>query len=138
MRLQAAISLLHLSTVEIFANAIAPKFVRLACVIQVRSVLYVPILCQHNYFQDPCFNVRLAFLNKVILLLQPRKLPGRYNVIPFLTVLDPEAEPRNIVSNSLLINGRSLTRYYRLHLTSKTRNGSFHQVHFCASSKYDG
>lgn len=42
MRLQAAISLLHLSTKEIFANAIAPKFLRLACVIQVTTVLANP------------------------------------------------------------------------------------------------
>ena len=35
MRLQAASTLLHLSTIEIFATAIAPKFIRLACVIQV-------------------------------------------------------------------------------------------------------
>ncbi|KAF9527490.1 cohesin-associated protein Pds5 [Crepidotus variabilis] len=78
MRLQAAISLLHLSTVESFAQAISPKFVRLACVIQ-----------------DSCFNVRLAFLAKIIALLQPRKLPARFNVIPFLTILDPEADTKN-------------------------------------------
>jgi len=81
MRLQAAISLLHLSTVEKFASIISPKFLRLACVIQ-----------------DSCFNVRLAFLTKVIALLQPRKLPPRFNVIPFLTVLDPEAETKTMVS----------------------------------------
>lgn len=97
MRLQAAISLLHLSTIEIFANAIAPKFVRLACVIQVRSIplTYSPLTI--NGLQDPCFNVRLAFLSKAILLLQPRKLPARYNLIPLLTVLDPEPETKNMV-----------------------------------------
>ena len=36
MRLQAAISLLHLSTIKTFATAISTKFLRLACVIQVR------------------------------------------------------------------------------------------------------
>jgi sister-chromatid-cohesion protein PDS5 len=35
MRLQAAVSLLHLSTVPIFANAISPKFLRLAISVQV-------------------------------------------------------------------------------------------------------
>lgn len=43
MRLQAAISLLHLSTSENFANAIAPKFVRLVCVIQVRIIPFISI-----------------------------------------------------------------------------------------------
>lgn len=35
MRLQAAVSLLHLSTVEVYGQAIAPKFVRLALLVQV-------------------------------------------------------------------------------------------------------
>lgn len=35
MRLQAAVSLLHLSTAEIYANAMSPKFLRLAVVVQV-------------------------------------------------------------------------------------------------------
>ncbi|CAA7268353.1 unnamed protein product [Cyclocybe aegerita] len=82
MRLQAAISLLHLSTVEVFANAITPKFVRLACVIQ-----------------DSCFNVRIAFLTKLVAFLQLRKLPPRYNVVPFLTVLDPEADTKSLASH---------------------------------------
>ncbi len=50
-----------------------------------------------NGLQDPCFNVRLAFLSKTILLLQPRKPPARYNVIPFLTVIDPESETKIMV-----------------------------------------
>ncbi|PPQ74839.1 hypothetical protein CVT26_005219 [Gymnopilus dilepis] len=86
MRLQAAISLLHLSTVEIFANALTPKFVRLACVMQ-----------------DSCFNVRLAFITKLISFLQPRKIPPRYNVIPFLAVLDPEPDTRLVASAYIAI-----------------------------------
>lgn len=39
MRLQAAVSLLHLSTVEVYANAIAPKFLRLALTVQVSFYL---------------------------------------------------------------------------------------------------
>ncbi|PPQ70235.1 hypothetical protein CVT25_011295 [Psilocybe cyanescens] len=81
MRLQAAISLLHLSTIEVFANAISPKFIRLACVIQ-----------------DSCFNVRLAFLSKLITFLHPRKLSPRFNVIPILTVLDPEPDTKTIAA----------------------------------------
>jgi hypothetical protein len=35
MRLQAAVSLLHLSTVPVYATAIAPRFLKLAIVVQV-------------------------------------------------------------------------------------------------------
>ena len=48
--------------------------------------------------QDPCFQVRMTFLTKLIALLTPRKLAPRFNVIPFLTVLDPEPEVKNAVS----------------------------------------
>ncbi|KAF8999085.1 armadillo-type protein [Cyathus striatus] len=82
MRLQAAVSLLHLSTIEVYANALSPRLLRLAVVIQ-----------------DSCYNVRIEFLTKLILLLQPRKLPTRYNVIPFLTVHDPEADVKNMASS---------------------------------------
>ncbi|KAL0069681.1 Sister chromatid cohesion protein pds5 [Marasmius tenuissimus] len=75
VRLQAAVSLLHLSTVETYANALAPKFLRLALVVQ-----------------DPCFEVRLTFVNKVVTLLVNNKLPERFNIIPFLTAHDPEDE----------------------------------------------
>ncbi|KAF8067855.1 armadillo-type protein [Lyophyllum atratum] len=82
MRLQAAVSLLHLSTVEIYAQAIIPKFLRLAVTVQ-----------------DSCYNVRVLFLTKLISLLQPRKLPPRYNVIPFLTVHDPESDVKAMASS---------------------------------------
>lgn len=87
MRLQAAISLLHLSTVETYASAIAPKFLRLAVVVQ-----------------DSCYNVRITFLNKLISLSQPRKLPPRYNVIPFLTIHDPEKDVRDKVCTSPFVS----------------------------------
>ena len=35
MRLQAALSLLQLSTIEVYANALTPKFLRLAVTVQV-------------------------------------------------------------------------------------------------------
>lgn len=81
MRLQAAISLLHLSTVESYSTAILPKFLRLAVVIQ-----------------DSCYNVRINFLTKLLTLLQPRKISPRHNVIPFLTVHDPENEVKNMAA----------------------------------------
>lgn len=98
MRLQAAISLLHLSTIKTFATAISTKFLRLACVTQVRILEHIV----HRFLivatQDSCFEVRQLFLSKLLTLLQPRKLPPYFNVIPFLTVIDPESEIKNMVS----------------------------------------
>ncbi|KAG6836734.1 hypothetical protein H0H93_004140 [Arthromyces matolae] len=82
MRLQAAVSLLHLSTVESYAQAIFQRFNRLAVTVQ-----------------DSCFNVRISFLSKLVSLLQPRKLPPRFNAIVFLTVHDPEEDVK-ILSSS--------------------------------------
>ncbi|KAG0700591.1 armadillo-type protein [Suillus ampliporus] len=78
MRLQAAISLLHLSVVDKFATAINTNFISLAITVQ-----------------DPCYNVRMEFLMKLFPLLTARKLPSRYNLIPFLTVHDPEADVKS-------------------------------------------
>ncbi|KAG2003330.1 cohesin-associated protein Pds5 [Coprinopsis cinerea AmutBmut pab1-1] len=86
MRLQAAFALLHLSTIEVFANAITPKFLRLAVTVQ-----------------DSCYNVRMEFVTKLVTLLQPRKLPPRYNVIPFLTVHDPEDDVKSLAAS--YVNG---------------------------------
>jgi sister-chromatid-cohesion protein PDS5 len=47
--------------------------------------------------QHPIYQVRISFLAKLISLLTPRKLPPRFNVIPFLTVHDPEADVKNTV-----------------------------------------
>ncbi|KAG6907699.1 hypothetical protein DXG01_007755 [Tephrocybe rancida] len=85
MRLQAAVSLLHLSTVDMYAQTIAPKFLRLAVTVQ-----------------DSCYNVRVSFLSKLVSLLQPRKLPPRYNVIPFLTVHDPESDVKAMASSYIM------------------------------------
>ncbi|KAF5383320.1 hypothetical protein D9615_004981 [Tricholomella constricta] len=82
MRLQAAVSLLHLSTINIYAQTMIQKFIRLAVTVQ-----------------DSCYNVRILFLTKLISLLQPRKLPPRYNVIPFLTVHDPESDVKALASS---------------------------------------
>ncbi|KAH9477762.1 Sister chromatid cohesion protein pds5 [Psilocybe cubensis] len=93
LRLQAAISLLHLCTIETFSTAISPKFVRLACVIQ-----------------DSCFNVRLAFLTKLISFLHPRKLSPRFNVIPMLTVLDPEPDTKTMAAQYVENIKRRMTK----------------------------
>ncbi|KAG1732950.1 armadillo-type protein [Suillus lakei] len=78
MRLQAATSLLHLSVVDKFTTAINTNFISLAITVQ-----------------DPCYNVRMEFLMKLFPLLTARKLPPRYNLIPFLTVHDPEADVKS-------------------------------------------
>ncbi|KAJ6631101.1 armadillo-type protein [Mycena sp. CBHHK59/15] len=86
MRLQAAVSLLQLSTVPTYATAIAPKFLKLAIVVQ-----------------DTCFDVRQIFLKKLITLSHPPRVPPRYNVIPFLTVHDPEVDVKALAMS--YING---------------------------------
>jgi sister-chromatid-cohesion protein PDS5 len=55
MRLQAAVSLLHLSTVEAYANALAPKFVTLAITVQVNYALRVPFMI----FSMPCIRTHV-------------------------------------------------------------------------------
>ncbi|THV07080.1 hypothetical protein K435DRAFT_772803 [Dendrothele bispora CBS 962.96] len=97
MRLQAAVSLAHLSTVETYANALAPRFLRLALTVQ-----------------DSCFEVRMKFLTKLIGLLQTRKLPARYNVIPFLTVHDPEDDVRNMASSYISASMKRLPAALRV------------------------
>lgn len=91
MRLQAAVSLLHLSTVEAYATVINPHFVWLAITVQ-----------------DPCYHVRMIFLTKLISLLSSRKLPPRFNTIPFLTVLDPEDDIRNRATAYVSLVNRTL------------------------------
>ncbi|KAL1759171.1 armadillo-type protein [Schizophyllum commune] len=81
MRLQAAISLLHLSTVAVYAAQITKRMVRLAIVVQ-----------------DTCYDVRHAFLSRMCVFGGLRKLPPRFNVIPFLTVHDPELDIKNMAS----------------------------------------
>ncbi|KAJ7599219.1 armadillo-type protein [Mycena floridula] len=97
MRLQSAISLLHLSTSEVYATAISPKFIRLALMIQ-----------------DTCFDVRNRFLIKLVAFLTPRRLPPRYNLIPFLTVLDPEADIKNLATSFVANQLRKSTPEQRL------------------------
>ncbi|KAJ6486929.1 armadillo-type protein [Mycena sanguinolenta] len=85
MRLQAAVSLLHLSSVPAYAKAIAPRFLKLALVVQ-----------------DTCFDVRMTFLKKLVTLLHPQKVPIHYNVIPFLTVHDPETDVKQLATSYVL------------------------------------
>ncbi|KAF9235796.1 armadillo-type protein [Melanogaster broomeanus] len=92
MRLQAAVSLLHLSTVEAFSNVINTNFLWLALTVQ-----------------DPCYHVRIIFLTKLVSLLTVRKLAPRFNTIPFLTIHDPEASVRNRATAYISFVSKSLT-----------------------------
>jgi sister chromatid cohesion protein PDS5 len=96
MRLQAAVSLLHLSTVPTFASVISNNLVSLAITIQVWT--RIVRLCSHSSnLQDPCYQVRDEFLRKFISLATHQQLPPHFNVIPFLTVHDPEADIKDMV-----------------------------------------
>ncbi|KAI0047729.1 cohesin-associated protein Pds5 [Auriscalpium vulgare] len=75
MRLQAAVSLLQFASVEKFASHMSKQFVTLAITMQ-----------------DSSYQVRMAFLRKFVALGQSQKLPAHFNIIPFLTVHDPEAD----------------------------------------------
>jgi sister chromatid cohesion protein PDS5 len=97
MRLQAAASLLHMSAIGVYADALIPKFLRLAVVVQV-SIPRRKRIFTYTLQQDSCYNVRISFLSKLISRLQSRKLPPRYNVILFLTIHDPEEDVKTKVS----------------------------------------
>ena len=55
------------------------------------------LCCYSPYLEDPCYQVRDEFLRKFITLATHQQLPPHFNVIPFLTVHDPEADIKNMV-----------------------------------------
>ncbi|KAI0938430.1 hypothetical protein AcW1_001836 [Taiwanofungus camphoratus] len=97
LRLQAAVSLLHLSGIEAYSSEIATNFVLLAITIQ-----------------DPCYQVRITFMDKLVTLLTARKLSPRFNVVPFLSVHDPEADVKNKAKAYVVYALRSMPRAIRL------------------------
>ncbi|KAH7098634.1 armadillo-type protein [Auriculariales sp. MPI-PUGE-AT-0066] len=84
MRFQAAICLLQLAQVPSYAQQIVKQFTLLALTIQ-----------------DPCYNVRMGFLQKYTALSM--KLETRFYCIPFLTAQDPERETREYARNFVTI-----------------------------------
>lgn len=118
MRLQAAVSLLHMSAIGVYADTLIPRFLRLAVVVQVSALRRKCLLPSYTIQQDSCYNVRISFLSKLISLLQSRKLPARYNVILFLTIHDPEEDVKTKVS--CVLPGCGLgNRVIRLHRMCK-------------------
>ncbi|KLO11387.1 ARM repeat-containing protein [Schizopora paradoxa] len=97
LRLQAAKSLLCLSTVDAYAEEMTPNFSLLAFTIQ-----------------DTCYDVRLRFLTKLIVLLHARKLPPKYSLILFLTVHDPEEELKQKAAGFVALAFRRSPPEYRL------------------------
>lgn len=77
LRLQAANSLLKLSTIPKYSNLIVLHFPQLALVIQ-----------------DQSYQVRSGFVHKLLSYLQPPQLDPRYHCVLFMTALDPEEEVR--------------------------------------------
>ncbi|KAI0698060.1 armadillo-type protein [Cerioporus squamosus] len=78
MRLQATTSLLHLSTVNKYALEVSKYFVPIAISIQ-----------------DPVYQVRMTFLDKLVSFLSRRRIHVMYNIVPFLCVHDPEHDVKN-------------------------------------------
>ncbi|KAH9932198.1 armadillo-type protein [Fomitopsis serialis] len=97
LRLQAGISMLHLGTVEAFSNEITVNFILVAITIQ-----------------DPCYQVRISFMDKLVGLMTARKLGPSYNVIPFLSVHDPEADVINRAKAYVTAALRSMPKAFRL------------------------
>lgn len=107
MRLQAATSLLHLSTIRHYAAAVDEYFVLIALSIQ-----------------DSVYQVRMRFLDKMVSLLSKNKISIRYNMLPFLCVHDPEADVKSKVrsSYSLLLTSSS-SRLTTKYLGTSIRRG---------------
>ncbi|KAK0534137.1 Sister chromatid cohesion protein pds5 [Tilletia horrida] len=78
LRLAAATGLIKLARFPQYDALIRSEFVTLAFTVQ-----------------DVCFGVRQRFLRKVLQYLTQRRLPSRFNVIGFLSAVDPEAENKS-------------------------------------------
>ncbi|CAD6889459.1 unnamed protein product [Tilletia controversa] len=91
LRLAAATNLVKLARIPVFDALIGHEFSNLAFAVQ-----------------DVCFGVRQRFLRKVLNYLSQRRLPSRYNIIGFLSAVDPEAENKTAFSNYVHTALRSL------------------------------
>jgi sister chromatid cohesion protein PDS5 len=96
MRLQAATALVQLAALPVYSDAIMPNFALLAVTMQVGYYLLNPESRSH-VIQDPCFQVRLGFLVKIIAFLTRSATDPRFNAVVFLTAHDPEREVRDKV-----------------------------------------
>ncbi|KAK0480865.1 armadillo-type protein [Armillaria novae-zelandiae] len=97
LRLQAAVSLLQLCTVQKYEVFVTTAFTRLILVIQ-----------------DSCYNVRLNFLRKLIILLYARRIPITFNIVPFLTIHDPEEDIKSTATSYISSAIRTLPANIRV------------------------
>jgi sister chromatid cohesion protein PDS5 len=102
MRLHASTSLVQLAAVPIYCDAIMPNFALVAVTLQVRPSCFDAGCCSKSY-KDPCFQVRMGFLAKLITYLTRNKTDLRFNAVVFLTAHDPEREVREKVSISMVL-----------------------------------
>ncbi|QRV81905.1 sister chromatid cohesion protein [Ceratobasidium sp. AG-Ba] len=91
LRLQAAVSLLKLSSIEIYANVVLKNLIMLAIT-----------------FQDTSFRVRSELLNKFVNMAVNRKLDPNFFVLAFITAHDPEKEIRDRARNWVTVQMRRL------------------------------
>ncbi|KAA1473006.1 cohesin-associated protein Pds5 [Dentipellis sp. KUC8613] len=97
LRLQAAVSLLHLASADAFGRFVNEHFIMLAITIQ-----------------DACYQVRFGFLSKLVMLLSNQKLPAHFNTIPFITIHDPEADVKSMAKAYVIYAYRSAPPAMRL------------------------
>ncbi|CAE6457598.1 unnamed protein product [Rhizoctonia solani] len=91
LRLQAAVSLLKMSSVETYGNVVLKNLIMLAITLQ-----------------DTSFRVRSELLNKFTLLCINRKLGPNFYVLTFITAHDPEREIRERARNWVAASMRRL------------------------------
>ncbi|KDN48299.1 hypothetical protein RSAG8_02891, partial [Rhizoctonia solani AG-8 WAC10335] len=91
LRLQAAVSLLKMSSSETYANIVLKNLIMLAITLQ-----------------DTSFRVRSELLNKFTLLCINRKLGPNFYVLAFITAHDPEREIRERARNWVVASMRRL------------------------------
>ncbi|KAH7345730.1 cohesin-associated protein Pds5 [Rhizoctonia solani] len=91
LRLQAAVSLLKMSSIETYANVVLKNLIMLAITLQ-----------------DTSFRVRSELLNKFTLLCINRKLGPNFYVLTFITAHDPEREIRERARNWVVASMRRL------------------------------
>ena len=85
---------------------------QIALTIQVRSINESLILISSTYalLQDPVYQVRMTFLDKLVTLLSKGKLSAQYNMVPFLAVHDPEADVKGKAQAYVLFALRAMPK----------------------------
>ncbi|PIL27726.1 hypothetical protein GSI_10879 [Ganoderma sinense ZZ0214-1] len=97
LRLQSSTSLLRLSAIPGYAQEVSKYFVQIALTIQ-----------------DPVYQVRMTFLDKLVVALSKGKIPIQYNMVPFLAVHDPEADVKGKAQAYVLFALRAMPKPVRL------------------------